>query len=281
MKPPEDRTSGKRPSPVGNAAGAPDARYAAVHADLDAIFASVAPTSPAPPAARVGTAGGRPSFGVRGMIVIGLLLVCAVLGLAWLRRPAPVVPAGTSARQADVAAAPRNAAPAAGASVATPAPDNDIAPVAPVPAPAEPAVVAATPSGRGSKGVAVAVPAGPARSAGPRHRAGRTGSRAAGERRELADTAAAPVACAPADSAWCLRDATIAADRDLRDAYEAALHAKVKGRTLRHVRREWVKYRRLANKKPKELIHGYTALTGDLHRAEAQKDGQTSPGRGR
>lgn len=75
---------------------------------------------------------------------------------------------------------------------------------------------------------------------------------------------AAAQACPSAYEAWCLRGSTLAADRDLRDAYRAAAQAGVSRKELRKVRKDWVRYRKQANRNPVELIQGYRAATERL-----------------
>lgn len=279
MKPPKDLPNGKPPLPVGQAAS-PDARYAAVRSDLHSIFAPIVPSAAKTPLPRAALAGGKPvRSGVRVIgIVVALALVCFVVGLAWLRRPAATVPIAAPAASGNVAAPARNAAPTAGAVIATAgSTDNDVAPVAPVPAPTAPIPRAASTARVAVRNAAAGAPARPTKLG---HHAGRAASPGVVDRRD-GPINAAPAECTPADSAWCLRGNTVAADRELRDAYEAAIRAKVKRRTLVHIHHEWVKYRRLANKKPRELIRGYDTLTVDLHQAASQTDGTSGVKHGR
>lgn len=84
--------------------------------------------------------------------------------------------------------------------------------------------------------------------------------------------------CPAAYTAWCLRDETMAADRHLRDAYRLAVVAGANKGRLRAIRHEWVRYRRLANKKPRELIRGYDGLTEQVRELLAVMPADASAG---
>ena len=73
-----------------------------------------------------------------------------------------------------------------------------------------------------------------------------------------------------ATQAWCLHGTIMAADNQLRDAYDAAVRAGVARETLVDIRSDWKKLRGRANRDPQALIRGYALLTQEL-RAEIRR----------
>ena len=73
-----------------------------------------------------------------------------------------------------------------------------------------------------------------------------------------------------ATQAWCLRGTIMAADDELRDAYDAAVRAGVARETLVDIRSDWKELRGRANRDPQALIRGYALLSQEL-RAEIRR----------
>lgn len=73
-----------------------------------------------------------------------------------------------------------------------------------------------------------------------------------------------------ATEAWCLHGTIMAADDQLRDAYDAATRAGVDRDILVGVRNDWKDLRGRANRDPQALIRGYALLTQQL-RAEIRR----------
>ena len=261
-----------------------EAHLSSVHADLTAVFASMSPDQ-APPLAGKGAgpprdrarSGRLRTFGVAAVL---LMIAAGLTILAWSRRSSPTI-AVAPARVMPAPTVTPEAPPSIPAPVASVAPnvvpsEVDVAAPPPVPSPVEPA--ATEPKARPT---AKAVAADHGRKlAVAEHKRGKASAKRAGEPREDHPEGVATAACPAGYEAWCLREVTAAADRDLRNAYAVAVHAKVAGSTLRHVRRDWVRYRRLANKRPRDLLRGYAELTVDLRRSASQKmrdDGHERP----
>jgi hypothetical protein len=73
-----------------------------------------------------------------------------------------------------------------------------------------------------------------------------------------------------ATEAWCLHGRIMAADDELRDAYNSAVRAGVDRHTLIDIRHDWKRLRGRANRDPRALIRGYALLTQAL-RAERRR----------
>ena len=73
-----------------------------------------------------------------------------------------------------------------------------------------------------------------------------------------------------ATQAWCLHGRIMAADDELRGAYNAAVRAGVDRHTLIDIRHDWKRLRGRANRDPQALIRGYALLTQAL-RAEKRR----------
>lgn len=80
-----------------------------------------------------------------------------------------------------------------------------------------------------------------------------------------------------AEQAWCLAPAMLAADRELRAAYAAAIDAGVEPSIIADYRRRWSKLRRRSSDEPAFLIGSYGALAEDLHRL-AHETREAGPG---
>jgi len=229
-------------------ASTPDARFSGVDADMTDIFAGL------PPAKSRAARGGRgPAVWWPWGLAVLLLVGLALIGRGWRPPTAPV------ASPVPVASTPPS-----------PAVPPEAAPPAPLPVPEPQAPPRPERAGPPSAKPRTAAPPTPAVAHAARKRsAGRPGASgpaavAAATPAEAHDAPTAVADCPAGYAAWCLRDRTNAADRDLRQAYQAAIEAGVKGGTLRGVWRQWVRYRRLANSRPEELIRGYDGLTRRL-----------------
>lgn len=266
MKPSGNQTNETRSSAVGV-----DARFLPVHGDMTAIFAGVSPDQAASPTGRA--TGPRPDRArSRRVVAIGVaavLLLAGVLAIfAWSRRHPTAVEVATPARVVRAPSVTPEARPPAAESVTEVEPAAvAVAAPAPVPPPVAPVEVTRPRARITAKAIATDPGRKPATT---REQVVRASPGSATEARAPYPEVVAMPDCSASD-AWCLRGATSAADRDLRNAYGAAVQSKVDGATLKRIQREWVRYRRLANKDPKELIRGYSQLTVDLRRSASQK----------
>ena len=264
MEPSGDRTSANRPSAVGT-----DAQLFSVHDDLTVIFSRVSPDLALPSAGqgtvpRVDRSRERRlrTFAVAAVI---LLLIGASMIFAWSRRPSSTVEVVRPAPQRRALSFTPEPRPSIAAPGET---EVDVAALPSAPSPVEPIEVTKPRERANAKAVAVDHVRKPSAAGAKRDIAAIKGG---SEPRGADPDESATPDCSPADEAWCLRGATAAADRDLRHAYGVAVQSKVDLATLKHVRREWVRYRRLANKRPKELLRGYAELTVDLRRSASEK----------
>jgi len=252
-------TSSNDPTIVTRPAVGGEARFKTVDADMTGIFADVPRVAGVSPA----RARGGVSRYAWGVLVALLVLAGGLLMLPRPDRGAPVAP--------PVAPAP----PALPVPQAAP-PMDDAEPLPPpVEVPAAPPAVRAqqapTPRARPKAVVSRAEPrrVKPRPAVTPAPTA--VVARADPEPAQIAPVADPAANCPAGYDAWCLRGTTLAVDRDLRDAYGDAAKAGVPRGKLRDIRRDWRRYRRLANKQPRALIRGYEALADDLRRAATRK----------
>lgn len=71
------------------------------------------------------------------------------------------------------------------------------------------------------------------------------------------------------DLAWCMRPRLLRADRQLREAYEEAIHAGVDRRLLSASVRQWSRWRRKANSDPHGAAVRYQEITEQLRAARS------------
>jgi hypothetical protein len=218
-----------------------------VASELNAIFAALPRPAPAAePAPSIPTAKPRRRRPHAGLITLALVALAALIASLLLLTPL--------VRHTPVRRAP---------------PPQGARPVSPPPTPAPAPVLAAAPAATVPPAEAPPSPvqAGPPAPV-PRRVAPRPAAQPA--RREAPPAAHHGRCPRFATEAWCLHGTIMAADDQLRDAYDAAVRAGVPRDIMVDVRSDWKKLRGRANRDPQALIRGYALLTQEL-RAEIRR----------
>jgi len=244
----EAEPGGQPEAPRG---GAADLRRT-INADMESIF-RLLPRTSQPESSPSVTGPGAKRSAYLWQITLVVLVAASLLAAAWVFLPGVLHP-----RRAATAAPSRPIAMMAMPIPAEiPTPPSEVTPPSPPTAASEQAPRSPEPRAKPATQ--------PRAAAQPSRRA----------RQTAREAAASPARrCDDQNSAWCMRERTVAADGALRDAYAQAVRAGVARDSLVDIRRDWQRLRKRSNKDPSGMIDGYADLTGTLRRLTRERTGR-------